>query len=105
MLFSFHDVKGQYFLKYEILRKTTSHDQSIQLDTPTRVQIKNDVSFTRLLDFRKLELTNQQTTLPLKKRKHPALTCPPTYIRTCYNYLLSSKSCCRQTTIKSNCLL
>lgn len=74
--------------------------EGIQLDTPTRVQIKNDVSFTRLLDFRKLSPTNQKSTLPLKKMKHPVLTCPPTSIGTCYNNVLTAsilvnKSCLR----------
>lgn len=74
--------------------------EGIQLDTPTRVQIKNDVSFTRLLDFRKLRPTSQKSTLPLKKMQHPALTCPPISIRTCYNNVLKAsilvnKSCRR----------
>ena len=62
--------------------------EGIQLDTPTRVQIKNDVSFRRLLDLTKLKFTNQKSILPLKKIKHPALTCPPTFTGTCYNYSL-----------------
>lgn len=45
-----------------------------------------------LLDFRKLKLTNQKSMLFLKKRRHPASTCPSTSITGC-GYSLNSKSC------------
>lgn len=63
--------------------------EGIQPDTPTRVPLKNGISFTRLLipAYGKLKLTTQRSTLPLKKRRRPALTCPPTSTGTSCSYL------------------
>lgn len=46
-----------------------------------------------LLDFRKLKLTNQKSMLFLKKRRHPASTCPPPSTVMGCGYLRNSKSC------------